>query len=37
MVATPLSWQNPSSWQSEVLLKLGILLLDQEQLNHGRS
>jgi hypothetical protein len=29
--------ENPSSWQPEVLLKLGILLLSQEQLHHGRS
>jgi hypothetical protein len=37
MVATLLSWQSPLSWQSEVWLKLGILLFGREQSHHGRS
>jgi hypothetical protein len=29
-MGTTLSWQNPLSWQLEVLLKLAIHILDQE-------
>jgi hypothetical protein len=37
MEATPLSWQSPSSWQSEVWPRHGTPLFGQEQLHHGRS
>jgi hypothetical protein len=35
--ATLLSWQSPSSWQSGVWLRLGILLFGREQSHRGRS
>jgi hypothetical protein len=31
------SWQSPSSWQSEVWLKHGILLFGRGQLHRDRS
>jgi hypothetical protein len=34
--ATLLSWQSPSSWQSEAWPRHGIPLFDQGQLYHGR-
>jgi hypothetical protein len=37
MEATPLSWQSPSSWQSEVWPRHGTLLSGQGQSRHGRS
>jgi hypothetical protein len=37
MEATPLSWQSPSSWQSEVWPRHGTLLFGQGQSRHGRS
>jgi hypothetical protein len=37
MGATLLSWRSPSSWQSEVWLKHGILLFGKEQSLRGIS
>jgi hypothetical protein len=37
MVATLLSWQSPSSWQSGVWLRLSILLFAREQSHRGRN